>query len=230
MPDRAFKHATTQQELPKQYDHAGPEQRWYPFWEERGYFHSEPDPQAQAVHDRHPAAERDRRAAPGARAEQHAARHPHPLEADAGLQHPVDAGHRSRRHRHAGGGRAAAAARKRRRSRHDLGREELVERIWDWKDKYEARILGQLKQLGCSCDWQRTRFTLDDSVRRAVRQTFFSMFKDGLIYRGKRLVNWDTFLQTAVSDDEVFHETVTGHFWHLQVSGDRSASRASRRM
>ena len=70
--------------------------------------------------------------------------------------------------------------------------------------------------MGCSCDWQRTRFTLDDSLRRAVRHTFFSMFKDGLIYRGKRLVNWDTFLQTAVSDDEVFHETVDGHFWHFR--------------
>ena len=127
----------------------------------------------------------------------------------------MDAGHRSRRHRHAGRGRAAAAAEEKK-TRHDLGREELVERIWDWKNEYEARILGQLKQLGCSCDWQRTRFTLDDALRRAVRHTFFSFFNDGLIYRGKRLVNWDTFLQTAVSDDEVFHETVAGHFWHLR--------------
>ena len=70
--------------------------------------------------------------------------------------------------------------------------------------------------MGCSCDWQRTRFTLDPICARAVRHTFFSLFKDGLIYRGKRLVNWDTFLQTAVSDDEVFHETVAGHFWHFR--------------
>ena len=100
-------------------------------------------------------------------------------------------------------------------TRHDLGREKLVERIWDWKNEYEQRILGQLKRMGCSCDWQRTRFTLDDVCARAVRHTFFSLFQEGLIYRGKRLVNWDTFLQTAVSDDEVFHETVAGHFWHL---------------
>ena len=66
--------------------------------------------------------------------------------------------------------------------------------------------------MGCSCDWQRTRFTLDAVCARAVRHTFFKMFNDGLIYRGKRLVNWDTFLQTAVSDDEVFHETVKGIF------------------
>src|SRR5207253_5377494 len=88
--------------------------------------------------------------------------------------------------------------------------------IWAWKNEYEIRILGQLEQLGCSCDWQRTRFTLDPVCTRAVRHTFFRMFKDGLIYRGKRLVNWDTFLQTAVSDDEVFHETVQGHFWHFR--------------
>ncbi len=101
-------------------------------------------------------------------------------------------------------------------TRHDLGREKLVERIWQWKDQYEARILGQLKRLGCSCDWRRTRFTLDDQCARAVRSTFYDLFAKGLIYRGKRLVNWDTYLQTAVSDDEVKPETVQGHFWHLQ--------------
>ena len=98
-------------------------------------------------------------------------------------------------------------------TRHDLGREELVRRIWQWKDQYEKRILGQLKELGCSCDWQRTRFTLDAVCARAVRTTFFHMFRDGLIYRGKRLVNWDTQLQTSVADDETFTETVKGGFW-----------------
>ncbi len=88
-------------------------------------------------------------------------------------------------------------------TRHDLGREELVERIWAWKDQYESRILGQLRQMGCSCDWERTRFTLDAVCARAVRETFFQLFKDGQIFRGKRLVNWDTHLQTAVADDEI---------------------------
>lgn len=101
-------------------------------------------------------------------------------------------------------------------TRHDLGREELVKRIWAWKDQYEARILGQLKRMGCSCDWRRTRFTLDDTCAAAVRATFFDLFAKRLIYRGKRLVNWDTFLQTAVSDDEVFTETTKGHFWHFR--------------
>ncbi len=101
-------------------------------------------------------------------------------------------------------------------TRHDLGREKLVERIWQWKAQYEARILGQLKSMGCSCDWRRTRFTLDETCARAVRTTFFDLFSKDLIYRGKRLVNWDTYLQTTVSDDEVFHEVVKGHFWHFR--------------
>ena len=84
-----------------------------------------------------------------------------------------------------------------------LGRAALVSRIWKWKNDYEARILNQLKQIGSSCDWRRVRFTLDDVCSKAVRRTFFRMFGDGLVYRGKRLVNWDTYLQTAVADDEV---------------------------
>ena len=98
-------------------------------------------------------------------------------------------------------------------SRRDLGREKLLERIWGWKDQYAKRILGQLAEIGTSCDWTRTRFTLDTGCAKAVRATFFSMFRDGLIYKGKRLVNWDTQLQTSVADDETFVETVKGGFW-----------------
>ena len=76
--------------------------------------------------------------------------------------------------------------------------------------------------MGCSCDWSRTRFTLDDMLARAVRQTFFKLFKDGLIYRGKRLVNWDVHLQTSISDDEIYNETVKTSLWHIQypIEGD----------
>lgn len=101
-------------------------------------------------------------------------------------------------------------------TRHDIGRDELVKRIWAWKDTYAARILNQLRMIGVSCDWNRTRFTLDETCAKAVRQTFFSLFKDGLIYRGKRLVNWDTHLQTAVADDEITHETVDGFLWYFK--------------
>ncbi|MCC9643158.1 valine--tRNA ligase [Rhodopirellula sp. JC740] len=101
-------------------------------------------------------------------------------------------------------------------TRHDLGREALVDRIWQWKDQYEERILGQLKRMGTSCDWERLRFTLDPVCAAAVRATFYDLFGKQRIYRGKRLVNWDTFLQTAVSDDEVFNETKKGHFYHFK--------------
>ncbi|MEP0846142.1 MAG: valine--tRNA ligase [Phycisphaerae bacterium] len=95
-------------------------------------------------------------------------------------------------------------------------REFLVGKIREWKDEYEKRILDQLRRMGCSCDWQRTRFTLDEQCAKAVYELFFRLFKDGLIYRGKRLVNWDCELQTAVADDEVYHETVMGHLWHVR--------------
>jgi valyl-tRNA synthetase len=101
-------------------------------------------------------------------------------------------------------------------TRHDIGREKLIERIWEWKDQYQKRIVSQQQSMGCSCDWDRQRFTMDPVCERAVRRTFFNMFRDGLIYRGNRLVNWDCHLQTAVSDDEIYHEKVDGHFWHIR--------------
>jgi len=110
-------------------------------------------------------------------------------------------------------------------TRHDVGRDGLVERIWAWKEQYGTRILDQLKRLGCSCDWDRSRFTLDEMCARAVRETFFKLFKDGLIYRGKRLVNWDTFLQTSISDDEIYHETVKTSLWHIRYPIAESEAR-----
>ncbi|MBN2352957.1 MAG: valine--tRNA ligase [Spirochaetales bacterium] len=101
-------------------------------------------------------------------------------------------------------------------TRHDLGREGLVERIWRWKDQYQARIIAQQQRMGCSCDWDRQRFTMDAVCARAVRRAFFKMFSDGLIFRGLRLVNWDVFLRTTISDDEIEYETVAGFFWHLR--------------
>ena len=101
-------------------------------------------------------------------------------------------------------------------SRHDVGRDGLVERIWKWKDEYEARIKGQLAATGVSVDWERWRFTLDERCAAAVRQTFFDMFREGLIFRGKRLVNWDTHLQTSVADDEVEQKEIDGHLWHFR--------------
>ncbi|MFZ9915430.1 MAG: valine--tRNA ligase, partial [Phycisphaerales bacterium] len=100
--------------------------------------------------------------------------------------------------------------------RTDFTREAFVEKVQEWKDEYEATILGQLKSMGCSCDFDRTRFTMDDTCATAVRHAFFTLFKDGLVYRGKRLVNWDPVTQTALADDEVEMEEVDGHFWYLK--------------
>lgn len=100
--------------------------------------------------------------------------------------------------------------------RTDFEREEFVGYVQEWKDKFEERIINQLKSMGCSCDWERTRFTMDDMCAKAVRTNFFKLFSDGLIYRGKRLVNWDPATQTVLADDEVEHETVNGFFWYMQ--------------
>src|SRR5262245_61173301 len=198
-------------ELAKAYDPKEAQQRWLTFWEERGYFCSRPD-------DREP----------------YTIVIPPPNVTGAlHLGHALnntlqDVIIRWRRMQgfnalwvpgtdHAGIATQAMVEKRLReeekKTRHDLGRDALVARIWQWKDQYEARILRQLRELGASCDWARTRFTLDPVCARAVRHTFFRMFQDGLIYRGKRLVNWDTHLQTAVADDEIFHETVQGGFW-----------------
>jgi len=101
-------------------------------------------------------------------------------------------------------------------TRHDLGREALVARIQAWKDEYRERIIRQQQSMGCSCDWKRQRFTMDEVCARAVREAFFRLFRDGLIYRGNRLVNWDCQLETAVSDDEIVYEKVQGHFYHIK--------------
>lgn len=96
------------------------------------------------------------------------------------------------------------------------GRREFVGKIQAFKDEYEKVITDQLKRMGCSCDWERQRFTMDEVCAAAVREAFFQLFKDGLIYRGKRLVNWDPVLQTAVADDECFDQEIDGAFYYLR--------------
>ena len=96
------------------------------------------------------------------------------------------------------------------------GREAFIEKVQAWKDEYEARITQQLKDMGCSCDWQRQAFTMDEPRAKAVREAFFQLFKDGLIYRGKRLVNWDPVTQTALADDEVEMQDIDGNFYYMK--------------
>lgn len=101
-------------------------------------------------------------------------------------------------------------------TRFDLGREEFVKRVWDWKEKYGGRITEQLKTLGCSCDWDRERFTMDEGCSKAVREVFVSMYEKGLIYRGSRIINWCPDCTTALSDAEVEHEDKDGMFWYFK--------------
>ena len=101
-------------------------------------------------------------------------------------------------------------------SRYDLGREKFLERVWAWKDSYEARITGQLKKLGASCDWSRQRFTMDEGCSRAVREVFVNLYNKGLIYRGHRIINWCPRCLTALSDAEVEYKDQPGFFWHIK--------------
>ncbi|MBR4836684.1 MAG: valine--tRNA ligase, partial [Clostridia bacterium] len=101
-------------------------------------------------------------------------------------------------------------------SRYDLGREKFLERVWAWKDSYEAHITGQLKKLGASCDWSRQRFTMDEGCSRAVREVFVNLYNKGLIYRGHRIINWCPRCLTALSDAEVEYKDQPGFFWHIK--------------
>jgi valyl-tRNA synthetase len=101
-------------------------------------------------------------------------------------------------------------------TRQDLGRQEFTRRIWDWKKESGGTITRQLRRMGSSLDWSRERFTMDEGLSDAVRETFVRLYEDDLIYRGKRLVNWDPVLHTAVSDLEVISEEESGHLWHMR--------------
>ena len=113
--------------------------------------------------------------------------------------------------------------------RRDLGREKFLEKVWEWKSKYAYTIIDQLKRLGCSCDWDRNAFTMAGApgdprtghensadFHDAVIKVFVDMYEKGLIYRGKRLVNWDPHFETAISDLEVENIEVDGHMWHFK--------------
>ncbi len=202
-------------DLPKQYDPQDAQRRWYAFWLEKGYFHADPSSPKPPYCIVIP---------------------PPNVTGALHLGHALnntlqDILIRWRRMQgfdtlwmpgtdHAGIATQAVVERRlleeEKKTRHDLGREALVARIWAWKDEYEKRILNQLRLMGCSCDWDRTRFTLDEICSRAVRLTFFRLFQASKIFRGKRLVNWDTQLRTAVADDEIYYEDIQGQLWTIR--------------
>ena len=128
----------------------------------------------------------------------------------ARLQRHVAAGHRPRRHRHPDGGRARAARRPRGKSRHDLGREEFVERVWEWRQRTGDRIFEQLKRLGCSLDWERARLHHGPALLGGgASRRSCACYEEGLIYRARRLINWCPDCRTALSDLEVDYDEGT---------------------
>ncbi len=109
--------------------------------------------------------------------------------------------------------------------RRTMGREAFVKRVWEWKEESGGIITQQLRRLGASCDWSRERFTMDDGLSKAVLKVFVKLYEEGLIYKDKRLVNWDPKLLTAISDLEVVNKEVQGSLWHLQYPVDGEEGR-----
>ena len=115
--------------------------------------------------------------------------------------------------------------------RHQLGREKFIEAVWQWREQYGSAIINQLKRLGCSCDWERERFTMDEGLSRAVREVFTRLYREGLIYRGDYIINWCPRCHTALADLEVEHEPTDGKLYHIRyplTAGDGYDSRARR--
>ncbi len=201
-------------DLPKNYDPKAVESKWYPWWEQQGFFHNDsarggdpyciviPPPNVTGI-----------------------------LHMGHALNNTVqDVLIRWRRMQgrntvwvpgtdHAGIATQNVVERelkKEGKRRDDLGREKFVERVWQWKEKYGNTIVTQLKSLGASCDWSRTRFTMDDGLSNAVKEVFIRLYEKGLIYRGKYIINWCPRCQTALSDEESEHRDLKGHLYYFK--------------
>ena len=201
--------------IPKTYDPASVEKKWYQYWEENKLFHAEPDPAKKPFTIVIPP--------PNITGQLHMG---HAL--DNTLQDILIRWHRMMGdntvwfpgYDHAGLATQIKVEEEIKKNegltRYDLGREEFLKRVWEWKDQYSSRIINQLKCLGISCDWDRIRFTLDEGCSRAVREVFVSLYEKGLIYRGTRITNWCVNCNTALSDIEVEHQDDAGHLWYIK--------------
>ena len=206
-------------ELPKTYDAAGAERRWTPRWEASGLFVAGRRPDAEPYTIMIPP--------PNVTSVLHMG---HALN---GVVQDVLARWQRMKGRdvlwlpgtdHAGIATQAVVERRlfaeEKRTRHDLGREAFLARVWAWKEEQGSAILQQFRQLGCSCDWSRTAFTMDENLSRAVRVSFVQLWEKGLVYRGYRMVNWDCVLQSAIGDDEIEERETKGHLWHFRYPLD----------
>ena len=206
---------TEEHNIPKVYDPASVEKKWYEFWEKNRYFHAEPEPGKKPFSIVIPP--------PNITGKLHMG---HAL--DNTLQDILIRWHRMMGdntlwmpgYDHAGLATQIKVEevlkKEEGKTRFDLGREEFVKRVWAWKEEYGDRTINQLKCLGISCDWERKRFTMDEGCSRAVRETFVSLFEKGLIYKGTRITNWCVNCHTALSDIEVEHEDTPGHLWYVR--------------
>ena len=201
-------------ELPKTYDPKDVENRLYRFWSESGYFHTERDPEKKPFTIVMPP--------PNVTGQLHMG---HAM--DAAMQDVLIRFKRMQGYAalwvpgvdHAGIAtqiRVEEELRKEGLTRYDLGREKFLERVWDWKKQYGNRIVEQQKKLGASCDWERARFTMDEGCSKAVREVFVSLYEQGLIYKGSRIINWCPHCVTALSDAEVEYVDKPGSLWHIR--------------
>ena len=202
-------------EMPKAYESAEVEAKWYPYWEENGLFRGKPDPEKKAYSIVIPPPNVTGILTMG-----------HVLNNT--LQDILIRWHRMMGESvcwfpgtdHAGIATESKVDKVLRETegidRRTLGREKFIERVWDWKKQYGGTIIKQLRKLGTSCDWERERFTMDEGLSDAVKQVFVQLYNKGYIYRGKRMVNWCPAAQSALSDEEVIYKEVKGKFWHFR--------------
>jgi valyl-tRNA synthetase len=204
-----------QNDIPKVYEPHAIEEKWYGFWLEKNFFHAEPDPDKKPYCIVIPP--------PNVTAQLHMGHAFNNTIQDIFIRYHRMLGEQAMwmpGTDHAGIATQNVVERSLREeegvTRHDLGREKFVERVWEWKKLYGSTIVNQLKRLGCSCDWERERFTMDEGLSRAVMEVFVRLYEKGLIYRGKYIINWCPRCLTALSDEEAEHQDHEGNLWHIR--------------
>ena len=206
---------TKNNEMPKAYEPANIENKWYPIWEERGYFHGEPDPEKKPYSIVIPP--------PNVTGILHLGHILNNTLQDILVRWRKMQGYEVSWFPgtdHAGIATESKVEKTLRETgepgRDDLGRDKFIEKVWSWREEYGGTIIRQLRKLGTACDWERERFTMDEGLSHAVRKVFVDLYDKGYIYRGQRMINWCPVARTALSDEEVIYKDVNGKFYHYK--------------
>ncbi|MCP3967537.1 MAG: valine--tRNA ligase [Lentisphaerae bacterium] len=206
---------STPKEMPKAYEPSAVENKWYPVWEERGYFHGTPDTEKKPYSIVIPP--------PNVTGILHLGHVLNNTLQDILIRWRKMQGYEVSWFPgtdHAGIATESKVEKTLRESgepgRDDLGREKFIEKVWDWRKQYGGTIIKQLRKLGTSCDWERERFTMDEGLSFAVKKVFVELYNKGYIYRGQRMINWCPVAKTALSDEEVIYKDVAGKFYHYK--------------